>query len=52
VGRPRGTPSENLVKQRTRRQRLFRDNLKKAGIWLFLVVFVLSVVGVAVVTFR
>ena len=40
------------MKQRTRRERLFRNNLKKAGIWVFLVVFVVSVLGVAVVTLR
>ena len=40
------------MKQRTRRERMFRENLKKAGIWVFLVIFVASVVGVAVVTLR
>jgi hypothetical protein len=38
------------VRTRSRRERLLRDNLKKAGIWIFLAIFVLSVVGVAVVT--
>ncbi len=38
------------MKPRTRSQRALRENLKKAGIWVFLVIFVASVVGVAVVT--
>jgi hypothetical protein len=38
------------VKPRTRSQRALRENLKKAGIWVFIVIFVASVVGVAVVT--
>jgi hypothetical protein len=38
------------VSHKTRRHRRLRDNLKKAGIWVFIVVFVSSVVGVAVVT--
>jgi len=38
------------VKVRTRRERLLRRNLKRAGIWVFLIIFVASVVGVAVVT--
>jgi hypothetical protein len=38
------------VKQKTRRQRQAGEALKKAGIWVFIVVFVSSVVGVAVVT--
>ena len=38
------------MKVRTRRDRQLKDNLKKAGIWVFIAVFVLSIVGVAVVT--
>jgi len=38
------------VKVRTRRQRSLRENVKKFGIWVFLVVFVLSIVGAAVIT--
>ncbi len=36
-------------KLRTRRERQLRDAFKKAGIWAFLALFVISVVGVAVV---
>ena len=35
---------------RTRRSRQLRENLKRAAIWVFLVIFVTSVVGVAVVS--
>ena len=38
------------MKIRTRRERNLKDNLKKAGIWVFIGVFMLSIVGVAVVT--
>lgn len=38
------------MKVKTRRDRQFKDNLKKAGVWVFIVIFVLSIVGVAVVT--
>jgi hypothetical protein len=37
------------VKLRTRRERKLRDNVKKAGIWVFLILFVASIVGVALV---
>jgi hypothetical protein len=37
-------------KLRTRRERKLRDGVKKAGIWIFLGLFVVSVVGVALVT--
>lgn len=43
------TPTKRVT-HKTRRQRQLRENLKKAGIWVFIVVFVSSVVGVAVVT--
>jgi ABC-type microcin C transport system permease subunit YejE len=33
------------VKLRTRRERTFRQNVKRAGIWIFLVLFALSIVG-------
>jgi hypothetical protein len=36
-------------KLRTRRERKLRESLKKAGIWVFLALFLVSVVGVAVV---
>lgn len=38
------------MKLQTRRSRQLRENLKRAAIWVFLVIFVTSVVGVAVVT--
>jgi len=41
-----------VVKHRTRRRRHLFEALKKAGIWVFLVIFVASVVGVALVTIR
>jgi hypothetical protein len=34
---------------RTRRERKLRESIKKAGIWIFLGLFMASVVGVAVV---
>lgn len=36
-------------KLRTRRERQFRENFKKFGIWIFLGLFVVSIVGVAVI---
>jgi len=33
------------VKMQTRRQRALRKNLKRAGIWVFLALFALSIVG-------
>lgn len=39
-------------KLETRAARSLRQTLIKAGIWIFLVLFVFSVVGVAVVTVR
>ena len=50
MGRSGSPASALLMRPRTRRERALRENLKKAGIWVFLVIFVLSVVGVAVVT--
>ncbi len=38
------------MKHKTRRQRQAGETLKKAGIWVFILVFVSSVVGVAIVT--
>ncbi len=38
------------MKVRTRRSRDLKDKLKKAGIWAFIAIFLLSIVGVAVVT--
>jgi hypothetical protein len=38
------------VRPRTRRDRQLRENLKKAGVWAFVVIFLASIVGVAVVT--
>jgi hypothetical protein len=37
-------------KLRTRRERQLRENLKKAGIWIFLGLFAVSVLGVAIVS--
>jgi hypothetical protein len=37
------------VKLRSRRERQLRDNVKKVGIWVFLILFVASIVGVALV---
>lgn len=36
----------------TRSKRALRQNLVRAGIWVFLVLFIGSVVGVAIVTVR
>lgn len=38
------------MKIRTRRDRTLKENLKKAAIWAFIGIFMLSIVGVAVVT--
>jgi hypothetical protein len=38
------------VKVRTKRERALRENLKKAAIWLFLLVFVASIAGVTLIT--
>ncbi len=38
------------MKVRTRRARDLKDKLKKAAIWTFIGIFLLSVVGVALVT--
>ena len=38
------------MKVRTKRSREVRETIKKAGIWVFIAVFVISIVGVAVVT--
>ena len=38
------------MKIRTRRERNLKENLKKAGIWVFIGIFMLSIVGIAVVT--
>lgn len=38
------------MKLRTRRERDLKVRLKKAAIWAFIGIFVLSIVGVAVVT--
>jgi uncharacterized iron-regulated membrane protein len=48
--RPRGAPSAKLVKLKTRRQRRMADFMKKLGIWLFLLLFVMSVAGVVLIT--
>jgi hypothetical protein len=39
------------VKLQTRKQRQLRQNLKRVGIGFFLVLFVASIVGVAVVSY-
>jgi hypothetical protein len=38
------------MKLRSRRERRIRQNLKRAGIAVFLVLFFISVVGVALIT--
>jgi hypothetical protein len=38
------------MKLRTRRQRVLTDTLKRAAVALFVIVFIASVVGVAIVT--
>jgi len=38
------------VNVRSRRTRQLKDTLKKAAIWVFIAIFVVSIVGVAVVT--
>jgi|GEM_PF-2227277 len=35
---------------RSRRARAMRENLKRAGIWFFVIVFAVSILGVALVT--
>jgi hypothetical protein len=40
------------MKLQSRRSRRLRAALLKAGVWVFLLVFVLSVVGVAIVIAR
>ncbi len=40
------------MRHRTRRRRQLGDNLKKAAIWVFIAIFVASVVGVALITIR
>jgi uncharacterized membrane protein len=36
------------MKVESRRMRLLRERLLKAGVWIFLVIFILSVLGVGV----
>lgn len=50
MGRLRRAGGPNVVKVRTRRERKLKDTLKKAAIWAFIGIFVLSIVGVAIVT--
>jgi len=38
------------VKLKTRRQRRAVENLKKLGVWIFLVLFVASIAGVVLIT--
>jgi len=38
------------VKLKSRRQRRIEENVKKFGVWIFLVLFVASIAGVVVVT--
>ncbi len=40
------------MKHRTRSRRQLIENIKKAGIWVFLAIFVASVVGIALITIR
>ena len=39
------------MKLKTRKERQFRQNLKRLGIGFFLVLFVASIVGVAVISY-
>jgi hypothetical protein len=38
------------VKLESKKKRAARENLKKAGVWIFLFVFLLSIAGVTLVT--
>jgi len=38
------------VNLKSRRHRRFRENIKRAGIWIFLGCFLLSILGVVLVT--
>ncbi len=38
------------MKLRTKRERATRENLKRAGVWIFLIIFITSIAGVALVT--
>ena len=51
MGGAGGQGGQELVKPhlKTRRERQTREALKRAGVWVFLVAFVVSVVGVALV---
>ncbi len=40
------------MRHESRRRRAFRQNLVKAAIWVFLVLFIASVAGVAIVALR
>ncbi len=48
--RRRADAGAQFMKLRTRRERQLRENLKRAGIWVFIAIFIASVVGVAIVT--
>jgi ABC-type microcin C transport system permease subunit YejE len=38
------------MKLKSRRQRRFEENVKKFGVWIFLLLFVASIAGVVVIT--
>jgi hypothetical protein len=38
------------VKLESKKKRAARENFKKAGVWIFLCIFVLSIAGVTLVT--
>jgi hypothetical protein len=50
MGRGRTAPGPELVKLKTRKQRRAADLAKKLGIWFFVLCFVASIVGVALIT--
>ncbi len=52
MGRARRGSCAFVVKHRTRRRRRAVENMKKAGIWVFVAIFVASIVGVALITIR
>lgn len=49
---PRGDIAGAMPRYATRSKRALRQNLVRAAIWVFLVLFIGSVVGVAIVTVR
>ncbi len=54
MGRGEPVAGKRLVKMRhePRRKRALRQNVVKGAVWIFLVLFVASVVGVAIIAIR